>query len=315
MSRLQYLVVMLCISEAGFQLFVFASVIFESESEIDSSRFTEGKQKYEAIKRDTKMPKYGTCWTQALTELENGCKELSDDTQHRLALMFANCFLLKTGRKTYKCKPNDELAECTKHMSSEAYNVYIEFFTHTQNICFFLQAQLWQELTEDSISRLKDNSDFVAQQIEDSSIAQSELLKKQNISIENQEIILQHGSKLQKALRDSTVDVNKMLIEFKSSTTEQRELIFEVFDKVNVLQNVVMGEFTGVYSLIFYAVAILISYLLTSTARTSGARFWLFVLMTINIVMERSLVFWGAYPAVDNSGHILDENVSMENNF
>ena len=281
----------------------------------DDSRLTAGKAKYEAIKKDAKMPKYGPCWTEALIKLDVGCKELTDDVQHHLALGFTNCFLRKTGRGNYPCEDYQDISECTTDMSAEAYNTYSDFFTHTQNICFFLQSQIWQEQTEGTISRLRDSSDSVARQMEDSSHIQSELIKQQNLSIENQQRLLEHGSKLKDTIQASKLDVNKMLLEFKSSTSEQKQLIFEVFDRVNVLQALVMGEFTGFYSLIFYAVSILICYLLTSTPRTSGARFWLFVLMTVNMAMERTLVMWGADQNIDNMGNITDENVSESCNW
>ncbi len=232
-----------------------------------------GKEKYEAIKREaSNMPRYSQCWTNALNALEIGCKTLSDDVQHRLALGFTNCFLAKTGRETYPCSRDEEVAECTRSMAPEAYNTYTEFFTHTQNICFFLEAQVWQEQTEYTVQSLADHSAIVARQMEDSSLLQTDILKRQNESIKNQEMLLKHGSDLKQTLVESSLDVHRMLQEFKDSTTEQRAMIFEVFDRLNSLQSVVMGEFTGFYSLVFYAISILISYLLTSTPRTSGAR-------------------------------------------
>ena len=276
----------------------------------DQNKISAGRDKYEALKKEAKMPKYGPCWTQALEDVEHGCKELTDDMQHYLSLKFTNCFLLKTGRTNYPCDGPEDVTQCTRDMTPEAYNVYTEFFTHTQNICFFLQSQVWQQKTEDTVNRLKDSSETVAQQIEHSSAIQAELIKQQSQSIENQQRLLEHGDKLRNSIQESKVDVNKMLLEFKSSTSEQKQLIFEVFDRVNSLQSLVMGEFTGFYSLIFYAVSILISYLLTSTPRTSGARFWLFVLMTTNMVIERMLVMWGVDHNLDSNGNLIDENVS-----
>ena len=49
-----------------------------------------------------------------------------------------------------------------------------------------------------------------------------------------------------------------MMQEFQNAASEQRKLknlIFEVFDHVQSLQSVMMGEFIGFYSLIFYALA------------------------------------------------------------
>lgn len=279
----------------------------------DDPRYAEGRKQYETIQKNSRMPRYSECWLRSLEELETGCKQLTDDLQHRLALHFTNCFLLKGARETYPCDSAQELSECTRDMKSEAYNLYAEFFTHTQNICFFLQSQIWQEETENTVHRLADNSAKVAQQIADSSNLQEEMMKQQNQTIANQRMMLERGNDLKKTLEDSTVDVHHMLNQFKESTVEQRQLIFEVFDRVNSLQSVVMGEFTGFYSLIFYTISVLISYLLTSTPRTSGARFWLFVLMTVNMVMEQivaSLTTADTSSTLDDQGHLIDANVS-----
>ena len=268
-----------------------------------------GRQKYEAIVRDSKMPKYGICWSDALKNLEVGCKHLSDDIQHRLALKFANCFLLATGRQQYHCPDNFELSDCTKDMALEAYIAYNEHFTHTHNMCQFLQSQIWQEQTDSTINRLTDTSVEAIQKIEVSNALQNKVMQKQNESLQNQQIFIERGQELKRLLEDSSIDVHKLFEEFKDTTSEQRDLLFEVFDKLTGLQSLVLGEFTGFYSLLFYTISILISYMLTSTPRTSGSRFWLFLLMTCNIVVERFLAYSGASEPYDANGKPLDENV------
>ena len=280
-------------------------------SDLASDRYKDGKHQYEALQKEVRMPKYSECWVNSLHQLETDCKHLTDDIQHRLALRFTNCFLMKTGRETYPCDASLELEQCTQNMKTEAYNTYTEFFTHTHNMCYFLQSQVWQELTENTLHRLVDNSAQVAEQISDSSSLQQEMMKQQNLSILNQRTLLKTGSELKKTLEDSSSDVHEMVDQFKESTLEQRRLIFEVFDKVTSLQSVVMGEFTGFYSLIFYAISVLISYLLTSTPRTSGARFWLFVLMTMNVVVEQLVANFSTSElssAIDDQGHLIDSN-------
>ena len=73
-----------------------------------SPQVSEGRAQYELVTRESSRPRYGQCWTAALRRLERGCKSLSDDTQSRLALDFANCFLEKAGQKTYPCDEQDE---------------------------------------------------------------------------------------------------------------------------------------------------------------------------------------------------------------
>jgi hypothetical protein len=230
-----------------------------------------------------------------------------------MALNFANCFLEKTRRKTYPCNDEDELWKCTEDMTADAYATYTEFFTHTQNMCYFLQSQIWQERTDNTINKLADTSESVAQQIEEANKVQNEVLEKQNQALQNQEVYIKRGLELKKIFEDSSHGVQKMLTEFKDSTSEQRALIFEVFDRVTLLHSMVMGEFTGFYSLIFYVLSIIITYLLTATPRTSAARFLIFVIMTVNIVAERMIVYYGADKQLDKDGNLLDEGVSRFN--
>ena len=67
-------------------------------------------------------------------------------------------------------------------------------------------------------------------------------------------------------------------------------MLFEVFDRLSKLQNLILGEVSGFYSLIFYPTAFLTVYLLTSTSRTASARFWLFVIFICSLGFERLVV-------------------------
>ena len=86
-------------------------------------------------------------------------------------------------------------------------------------------------------------------------------MKPQNASVINQNVLITSGKELRRTLKESKIDVRSMMADLQKSTFEQRNLIFEVFERVRSLQSIVMGEFIGFYSTIFYAVAILIAYL------------------------------------------------------
>ena len=208
------LALVLYISFAFFFAVTNVAASFSSEGEsavVKDERYQRGKERYEAIKAETKMPRYSKCWTNALKALAIGCKHLDDDMQHRLALAFANCFLQKTGRETYPCSQDIAISECVGSMKPEAYNTYTEFFTHTQNICYFLEAQVWQAETKNTVNLLTENTARVVVQIEDASELQGELLKKQNDSLSNQEILLARGNELRGALEESAGDVQLMM--------------------------------------------------------------------------------------------------------
>lgn len=95
---------------------------------------------------------------------------------------------------------------------------------------------------------------------------------------------------------------------YRLSTSEQRSLIFEVFDRLAKLQNLVLGEVSGFYSLIFYPLALLTVYLLTSTTRTSAARFWLFVLLSCSLALERCVTYW---TVSESSGYLPADEASV----
>ncbi|XP_046358220.2 uncharacterized protein LOC124136351 isoform X2 [Haliotis rufescens] len=258
--------------------------------DVDKSRYDDGRREYELMVHRSEMPRYGTCWKDAMMTIQNGCKQLTDDVQGRLSLAYLNCFLEFQGRDVYECDADQPFHECAKNMLDVDRGSFTTFFTHTQNICYFLQAQVWHEETENTIGRLSDSSSQVASKLEDSYKLQNQVLKQQEESIKNQEMIMDKASNLSNIISASSDDIHVMFADFKETTQEQRLLITDVFDRVAKLQHMVLGEFSGFYSIVFYTLSILVSYLLTSTARTSSARFWLFGLMTSNMIVEQMIV-------------------------
>ena len=176
----------------------YANVVNSNANEDD--RYKMGEQQLQYIKKEANGPRFGQCWLNALKHLDHGCKNLNEDNQHKMTWYFTNCFLLKTGRQQYDCSPEITIENCIKVMKPEAYGVYVEFFTHTQNICFFLQSHAWQQATDMTIGKLADTSAFVAQQIENSSELQSEIIKQ---SIRNQQVLIEKGIDLRKTLDES----------------------------------------------------------------------------------------------------------------
>jgi len=144
----------------------------------------EGRAQYEMVSRESSRPKYGTCWTHALKDLEAGCKHLDDEVQSRLALNFANCFLAKAGQKTFPCQPDTPIEACLQEVDNNAFTAYSNFFTHTQNMCYFLQSQVWQEDTEATITSLASNSAKVSESLAESHQLQRQLVSRQEESLE-----------------------------------------------------------------------------------------------------------------------------------
>jgi len=250
---------------------------------------TEGRNQYNAISADARMPRFGDCWKTALAELEHGCGNLDEDVQSRMALGFANCFLQKAGLRTYPCQKNRPVSDCLKNVDNNAFTSYANFFTHTHNMCYFLQSQIWQEETDKTVNRLTVNSEKVGRSLEQSHSLQNEILSNQHLTIEYHRQLVENGTLLSHAIETSRENVVDMMAEFKTSTAEQRSMIFEVFDRVSRLQNLVVSEVNWLYTVVFYGAALLVIYIVTATKRTGDARLWLFAVLSLNLILERAV--------------------------
>ena len=93
------------------------------------SQLEHGRQQLDLVRSHSVLPKYGSCWKRALEELEQGCKQLTDEEQSYLALQFANCFLERSGMETYPCKRGDDISNCLVNMDNNAFTSYSNFFT------------------------------------------------------------------------------------------------------------------------------------------------------------------------------------------
>lgn len=177
-----------------------------------------------------------------------------------------------SGHDTYNCeldkKPNLR-AICINSMSDRAFNVYTEFYTHTQNICWFLRGQIWHET-------ISENTLKVGKQLEITAQNQESLLQAQKESLELQEKMLQHGKFLEQALEDLYI----------SSKTHQ-EVLKVMTQSVSSLQAWLVGEISWIDSLIFYGATIFVTFIVTSSQRTNSARVPVFLLLFLNLAIER----------------------------
>ena len=110
------------------------------------------------------------------------------------------------------------------------------------------------------------------EKLEESQQLQQEIAEGQRDSLEYQRQLVENGSYLSQAIEASRGNVQEMMAEFKMSTMEQRNMIFEVFDRVSRLQNLVVSEVSWLYTVVFYCFSLLVIYLVTATKRTADAR-------------------------------------------
>ena len=265
---------------------------------IKEDKILVGKSKFEEFMAKARR---SDCWKKAVAGMEKRCKNIGDIEQSYLAIEFTNCHLSKSGRKLYSCsRDTQSIEECTGKMDDTTYLAYTTFFTHTANICFYVKSELWQQRTEDTISRLSRTSQDVAAQLEDSSQKQRLVLENQNTSLKNQEKIISNEINLSETLRNSTLNAKKSFEDMKQSALEQKKIFSETFDsvfksveRVQKLQSMILGEFISLQSVAFYVAAVCTCYFLSSTPRTAGARLPLFIALCALIFLERVVTSWG----------------------
>jgi hypothetical protein len=161
-------------------------------------------------------------------------------------------------------------------MNDRAFNTYTEFFTHTQSVCFYLSTELWQKNTETTIDKLSITSSKVSDRLEDASQQLKQLHGLQHKSIESQTL-----------LNNELIAARNAMKEFKSSTNEQRFIVKEILDRFIKLQDFVLIEISYGYSLLFLIISMIVVYLMTTPSRTNEARLWLFIILIINLFVER----------------------------
>jgi len=246
-----------------------------------------GRSKLTELSLAVSRPRYGECWSSALSALQPVCQSLDQSSHSRLALQFANCQLAQSGQKTFPCGAEEDIASCLETVDTFGWTSYTSFYTHTHNMCHFIQSQLWQEETDLTITKLSKTSAKAVEALEESQQLQEEIAEGQRESLEYQRKLVENGSYLSQAIEASRGNVQEMMEEFKVSTLEQRNMIFEVFDRVSRLQNLVVSEVSWLYTVVFYCFSLLVIYLVTATKRTADARLWLFLLLSINFGLER----------------------------
>ena len=225
---------------------------------IDEERKLVGESKLRELERHSER---SPCWKSAVSQLDASCKDLTDVQQSRLAVAFANCHLAKSGRSTYFCTDAMTIEECTRDMEPVAFQTYTEFFTHTGNICYFLQSQLWQERTEHVVSRLSDSSHEALDKLEESLEYHRVLDSKQSAALSNQEKILDQDRKIAESLHQTREDMDQAFNDMQKMAERQKVLLTDMFstlqnsvETVRYLMSLFLVEFVGYETFAFFVV-------------------------------------------------------------
>lgn len=89
-----------------------------------------------------------------MDELQVNCKQmdLDESLQSRLAFLFTTCYNEIHGFSTVVCPTSVPLTECMVKLSPVDQATFREFFLHTQDMCYFLEYQNWQERTAAAVN-------------------------------------------------------------------------------------------------------------------------------------------------------------------
>jgi hypothetical protein len=265
-----------------FTFWLLLSSVIAFEEDFDENQFIhpstvdvqEAKTEYNRIVSFSRLPHFGSCWSAALKDLHSNCRALTEDTQTLLAIRFANCFLEKSGQKTFPCQSDEDVKICVLRAQAEPsfFPSYLNFFTHTQNICFYLQSEEWQRRAETQVNRLMDASQSVSLQLEESKSVQSQILDSQKSALVSSEALVAYNEQLNQSLTNSQMALVSNFRELQRSASETRMWIGDIADRISRLQSIFIDEFTGFYSLIFYLISGTGCFVLTSTNRTAGKK-------------------------------------------
>ena len=230
------------------------------------------------------------CWKEAVSQLNSTCRLLSDIEQSRLAVAFANCHLGKSARQTYPCTDSMSIEECTKDMDPVGFQTYTEFFTHTGHICYFLQSELWQERTENVITRLSDTSDEAVAKLEEALEYHRVMDKKQSEALSNQDAILDQERKIALSLGETRKSMDQAFGDMADMAEKQKVLLSEMFgslqssiEAIRTLMSLFLVEFIGYETFATFVVSWLVILFLP---QFGSSRFKLHLVLFADLFLE-----------------------------
>lgn len=264
----------------------------------DENSLAKGKVKYEELQRESE---YSPCWRDALSTLDTTCRNMTDSTQRRLALALTNCHFENSGRETYPCARDMNVKDCISKdiMGDSSFQIFTQFYTHANNLCYYLQSQLWQEQTETTINRLSDTSHETVQKLEQSLDYHREMEVRQSQALQNQAVIIEQDSQIAKSLEDTKLNMDRAFQEMSEKAEEQKFALENMLTKLNKgmaniqwLLSLMLGEFITLETSGFF---IVVAFVVTFAPQFGYSRVCLYVTIIVYWAVEsvvKSLVLW-----------------------
>lgn len=267
----------------------------------------DGEKQYHLLKTNANLPQYGHCWTDAIAHLDNTCAHLTDAAQATLALKFTKCFMEMSGgvgddAAVSLCDIDDSL--CMNQLPERVFQAYTHFYTHTQNICFYLMHQVWHDETEQTINLLRTHSQSVSKQLEIAGRLQLNLLQQQREGLKVQRQLVEHGMNLSDVLHESRGNLARLTADFRNSTVEHGRQLTDLFKRLAMLHNWFIGEYSFIEQIIYYVAAFILIMIMTTSKRTENSRFVLYLLAGLNLMLEITFQQFLQTDSFDNDSHV-----------
>lgn len=94
------------------------------------------------------------CFSRAVAELEAGCRGLAPEAKARLALRLVQCQVATHGGRPAPCPAAAPLKPCLDALPGRDWQLYVEFLTHADAMCVYLQNQDFEAHAERLLTRL-----------------------------------------------------------------------------------------------------------------------------------------------------------------
>ncbi|OXA43891.1 uncharacterized protein LOC110858256 [Folsomia candida] len=252
-----------------------------------TARVDKGRDEISKLQQRAMLPR-GTCWKSALEDLSVSCKGMIPEHQSRLAFKFTTCYNEMVGFPSVICERNMAIPDCMKSLDVSSQGTFREFFLHTQDMCYFLEHQLWQEKTSNAVNEVTNAVTDVTKNLEEAKETQEKVLLSQQESLKVQSNIIKDNSEIYSMV----LNVKDVFEDVQASAVEQRQVVVEVFDKLTRMQKLVswiQGEMSLLDMMGFYFACVLFGFFGTSSRRTQSARFWIVLLCIVVLGLERCL--------------------------
>lgn len=247
----------------------------------------------------------GGCWGVAMKrfgELSLKCGSIDDQIKNLLALALTSChfqynpkefpsqsdqnILLETGCNINEAfvflSENDDqrldtvIKQCKQHMTGAALGSFVSMYNHLDNVCFYVNSELWQKKTEQTVERVVTQLAALDRRHEQL-LDQADRLKL-NLEAGNDNLQIAFGNMQEQVNKES----QKILSLFDET--------FTLVNRLFVFQKSILTRLASFETLLVYALSIILAYYTTtadSTKRSRGAIYFTFSCMAIGELLLR----------------------------